>query len=158
MNRKLLFFVSVYLLQTGILLAGTMDKTSDNQVPSIPSLIIKDAWIREAPPSAKVQAAYLRAINTGHQPVTIISISSPAFNSIESHRTTTIDGIVRMEMINEITIAPTSEVRLEPGGMHLMLFKPTRILLDGDEVELSFKLDDGSCLSTTATVRRSTGN
>jgi copper(I)-binding protein len=101
-------------------------------------------------------AAYLTAKNTGHNPATILSITSPAFNSIEIHRTTIINGIARMEPVKNLVIPPGNEVRLEPGGMHLMLFGPNRALRAGDEVKLSFTLDDGNSLSIMATVRQST--
>lgn len=149
MIRKFTFIIAVCLFKAGVLLGGTQDNDS---------LSMSAAWIRQAPPTTDVQAAYLTLKNTGTNLISIVSISSPAFDAIEIHRTRTINGITRMEPVNNLTIAPGSEVRLEPGGMHLMLFKPKRALLEGEEIKLFFDTGDGDYHSITATVRRSAAN
>ncbi len=147
MTTRFILIAAACLLNTGLLFAGTRDTRS---------LSIEEAWIREAPPTANVMAAYLTVKNTGRNPASILSITSPAFNSIEIHRTTIINGIARMEPVNTLVIPPGNEVRFEPGGMHLMLVGPNRALRDGDEIKLSFTLDNGNSLSIMAIVRQST--
>lgn len=143
MTPRIIIVVAVGLLSAGLLCAETRGARL---------LSMEDAWIREAPPAANVMAAYLTAKNTGHTPATIVSIASPVFKSIEIHQTTINNGIARMLPVSNLVIKPMSEIHLEPGGIHLMLIGPNRVLRVGDEVKLSFTLDDGSTLSIMAPV------
>jgi len=102
---------------------------------------VKDAWVREAPPSATTLAAYMRIRNPTATEITIMGISSPSFKKIEIHQTTMVNNMMRMEKVARATIPAHGELILEPGEKHLMLLNPERRLKAGDHVtiNLSFK-------------------
>ena len=129
-----------------------------------PSLVMADAtlavsepWIREAPPTTRVMAGYLTMVNAGGTPVTVTSISSPDFEDAEIHRTVVEDGIARMLPVSQLEIPANSPLKLEPGGLHLMLFNPQRPLPEGETVTLIIHHSNGSKVTATAPVIRKTG-
>jgi len=121
------------------------------------TLTIGEPWIREAPPTARVMAGYLTMINAGDTPVTVTSISSPDFEDAEIHRTVVEDGIARMLPVSQLEIPANSPLKLEPGGLHLMLFNPQRPLPEGETVTLIIHHSNGSKVTATAPVIRKTG-
>ena len=121
------------------------------------TLEITRPWVREAPPSAQVLAAYMSIKNTGESTVTIIGISSPEFESAEIHRTVINEGIASMQPAKQLDILAHGNIKLEPGGLHLMLFNPQRTLSAGDSVTLTIHVSNGTCMTVTAPVIRQTG-
>ena len=116
-------------------------------------LVVKDAWIPEAPPVARVMAAYLQLVNGGAQEVVIVGATSGDFGHIEMHRTVEKDGVARMEAQPELAVAPGGRVTLEPRGLHLMLMEPRRTLRAGDTVDIGLRLKDGGTVQAAAEVR-----
>lgn len=121
-----------------------------------PTMDITDGWVREAPPTSRVLAAYMQIINLTDTDLTVTGISSPDFDSAELHRTVVEDGVARMLPVPKLTIPAADSVLLEPGGLHLMLFDPVRPLLQGDSVTLVVHRSDGVCLTLSVPVLRGT--
>jgi len=118
------------------------------------TLEIFHPWVREAPPSSRVLAAYMTVKNPGDTAISIEGISSPDFESAEVHRTVVHEGMARMLHIKQLEIPAKGTVRLEPGGLHLMLFNPNRSLATGDSVTLTLHLGNGICLTLDMPVIR----
>lgn len=114
------------------------------------TLEVHDAWIREAPPTSSVLAAYMVISNTGEAPVEITAIASPDFEHAELHRTILESGVARMAPIVKLQIPAGERISLELGGIHLMLINPLRPLREGDTVTLVIQSADG--FSDTFTV------
>lgn len=117
-------------------------------------LVVREAWIREAPPGASVLAGYLQLENRGSEALVLDALSSRDFGRIELHRTLVEQGLARMLPVGQLEIPAGESVILEPGGMHLMLFNPGRPLLAGDRVDFSIQLVNGASHAFEATVRR----
>ena len=106
-------------------------------------LAFEAAWIRAAPPSAPVMAGYVRILNRGSEEVVIAKVSSEVFGAVEAHEMRDVDGIMRMRGLSELRLAPGDAVTLTPGGMHLMLMRPVRVLAVGEQAPIEFELSDG---------------
>jgi copper(I)-binding protein len=117
-------------------------------------LQVTGPWIREAPPGASVLAGYLTLSNTTDTALVIESISSPAFEAVEIHRSWVEDGIARMQAVPGLTIPAAGSFSLAPGGYHLMLLRPVRSLTAGDNVTLLLHHTGGACVTVTAPVLR----
>ena len=100
-------------------------------------LVVSDAWVREAPPGASVMAAYATLKNGGTKPIKLEGASGADFGSVEMHRTVMQDGTMRMLAETSLPLPPGASVKFEPGGLHLMLFDPSRALKAGDKTALS---------------------
>lgn len=119
-------------------------------------LVLRDAWISEAPPNAAAQAGYLTVENNSNQSVALISADSAAFKSIEFHRTVHDKNTSMAKMVHhkQVEIGPRAKLRFEPGSYHLMLIKPKKALIDGDTVPMTLVFADGSRLEIEFAVRR----
>lgn len=120
-------------------------------------LVIEEPWIREAPPTASVLAAYMVINNHGDSAVEITAITSPDFDHAELHQTRVEDGMARMIPVKRLEIPAAGTVSLEPGGMHLMLFTPKQPLRAGDTVTLLILQRNGDPVTVKAPVLRKTG-
>lgn len=101
-------------------------------------------WIREAPPAAPVRAGYVELLNTGDTEVVVSGAHSTAFGAIEIHEMADEGGVMRMRRLPSLPVDAGARVSLEPGGIHLMLFRPQAALTAGDKVAVTLDLVDGS--------------
>jgi hypothetical protein len=118
-----------------------------------PALVVRDAWIPEAPPAAAVQAGYMELVNLGASPLVVVGGRSPDFAHVEIHRTVQSGGGARMEAQGALRIEPGATLTLAPGGLHLMLIEPTRRLVAGDTVDVELQLEEGDPARASAEVR-----
>jgi copper(I)-binding protein len=120
-------------------------------------LEVHNAWVREAPPSSKVLAAYMSLHNHTDKTHTVVSISSPQFGRAEIHRTEMKDDMARMLPVSKIMISSHGKVLFEPGGLHLMLINPKKKYKSGDKIQLTMHLSDKSTFDFTAPVKKGHG-
>ena len=69
-------------------------------------------------------------------------MKSNAFDQIEIHSSFIEDGISTMRKIDRLRISENSEMKLEPGGYHLMLMRPKKDIKEGNLVELIIYYED----------------
>ena len=103
---------------------------------SYAELAIDDAWIRSGPPNSKTFAGYLKFTNTSYTEISIKELKSNAFEKIEMHSSFTEDGISSMKKLNALEIPANSTLNLKPGGYHLMLNSPNKMIKESDLIEL----------------------
>lgn len=139
-NTSLLFLA---LLLTSISSAYATDKVK-----------IKNAWISEAPPMAKSLAGYMEIHNKTDKSVLLRSIKSPGFERSEFHKTEIHEGMARMTPVSRLVIKPHSKVVFEPGGLHLMLINPKKLIKAGDKVEMTLHFSNDTKLTFNATVKK----
>ena len=137
-----------HCLKTCLLLCGLLLQTG----AYAENLIAEDAWVRAAPPGMTVLAAYMVLQNHGDA-TQLTAVSSPQFDSVEVHRTVITDGVASMEAVPALDLPMHGTVRLEPNGLHLMLFDPKAALAVGEKVNLELRFANGATLSVVADVR-----
>ncbi len=116
-------------------------------------IVVSDSWIREAPPGAHMLAGYAELHNSGNTALRIVAVESDAFGDVSLHETIVSDGVARMRALNDVELASGASVTFEPGGRHIMLMHPKQPIALGDEIEITFVLDDGSRQSVAFKVR-----
>ncbi len=119
------------------------------------ALEFENAWVRAMPPFQPNSAGYLTLTNHGDVAVAIVGASSKVAEKVELHTTREVDGLMRMEKVNSLALAPGERVELTPGGKHLMLFGLRFRLVPGDDVEICLQLVAGDETCTNAEVRMS---
>jgi hypothetical protein len=117
-----------------------------------PPLTVADAWVR-AVPGADVAAAYMRLTNRGTQPVRVIGVRSALAGHAMIHETRLENGVSTMRAHEPLVIAPGASVKLEPGGLHVMLHDLPRPLAIGEAVPLELLLEGGERIAVSARVR-----
>ena len=115
---------------------------------------VANPWIREAPPVAKMLAAYMTISNNSKHTVQLESAASADFEMVEIHLTETHEGMSRMIRQSSLQIDGGKNVVLEPRGYHLMLMRPKRYLQAGDNVMLELHFNSGEAVHVTAIVRK----
>ncbi|MCP4331057.1 MAG: copper chaperone PCu(A)C [Gammaproteobacteria bacterium] len=119
---------------------------------ALAELEFSDAWIKNLPPTIPVRAGYMTMHNPGPGKQTVVAMRSEAFASVEIHRSFMQDGMMRMEPVDKLGIDADASVKLEPGGLHLMMMMPHEPTSPGDEIVIFVKLGDGSEQSLKMTV------
>lgn len=115
---------------------------------------VRDAWIKQLPPTVPMRAGYLTLHNRGDSTMLLTGASSDAFGRVEIHRSYEQDGMMRMDPVDSIELPANTEFRLEPGGYHLMMMMPREATRAGDRVGLVLEFSDGSRQSLQMTVRK----
>lgn len=116
------------------------------------TLTISDAWIREAPPSARVLAAYLTIHNHGSQERVLTSIESPRFETVMLHKSEIVDGMARMQHVEQIAIPAGASLELAPGGYHLMIAAPKQRLKSGSQITFLLHFANSQTVEVDARV------
>jgi copper(I)-binding protein len=117
-----------------------------------PPLEVRDAWIR-ATPGSDIAAAYLTLRNVSSNAVTVTGVQSAAAAHAMIHETSTQGGQSRMRAHAQLVIAPGQTIKLEPGGLHVMLHGLSQPLAVGQSVPLVLSFAGGNSLQVTAAVR-----
>jgi copper(I)-binding protein len=117
-------------------------------------VVVDGAWVREAPPGARMMAAYLAISNPGDTDARLVAVESPAFAHVMLHKSEMVDGMARMLHQDGLLIPAHSTVTLEPGSYHLMMPAPEPRLKAGDQVEFLLHFADDSCVAVTAVVTK----
>ena len=117
---------------------------------------ISAGWIRLTPGGMDMLAGYGRIENPCQTPATVTGASSRDFADVSLHASSVAAGMSRMRPVPRLALEPGRTVAMEPGGLHLMLMQPTRVLKAGDELSIDFTLADGRRLSGDFRVRAMT--
>ncbi len=115
----------------------------------------ENVWVRALPPFQPNTAAYLTLVNRGDVAIAIVGASSNVAEKVELHTTRKVDGLMRMEPLRALAVAPGERVELAPGGTHLMLLGLAYMPAPGDDVRLCLRLVSGEEVCTVAQVRMS---
>jgi len=133
-----------YLLIIWGMLLGTLPITfvhaDDEEVMTVQ---VTHAYVNSVPPVVKVTAGFFELKNSGSATITLVDISSPVAEKVELHRSAIRHGKMTMRQLISLNIAPGEKIKLEPGGMHLMLWGLDRSLRPGNFVPLTLHFSNG---------------
>jgi periplasmic copper chaperone A len=117
-----------------------------------PGVSATHVWMRMAKPGTDTMTGYMVLKNLSNQTLTLTTISSPDFESIEIHRDT--NDMSNRLRVADVSIPPRASLSFAPDGDYLVLIKPVKKLYDGDLVTLTLSFSDHSSLTIMAPVRR----
>ena len=106
------------------------------------SVAIIDAWARANAPGQSVGAAYMTLIAA--QDSTMIKAESAIASSVEIHSMSMDNGVMKMRMLEELSLTAGKPEKLAPGGFHLMLFDLKKQLIVGESVEITLNFKDNA--------------
>ena len=119
----------------------------------VTGLALADPWVKSA--ESGMSAVFGTLTNAFSSAVTLVGAASSAAGTVQLHETNA-DGSGGMSMQEKeggFDIPAGGELRLEPGGDHIMLMDLTAPLLAGDTVEVTLQFEGGAELPVTATVK-----
>ena len=117
------------------------------------SIMVHNAWVRSAPPNAKVLAAYMTIMNHSEKPIALTAISSRQFGKIEMHKTEMHGDSMKMIYQKQLNIPAQGSLILKPGGFHLMLMKPISLPQVGESVDMDLYFNNGQTLHIKMPVK-----
>lgn len=116
-------------------------------------VVIENAWSRASIGTSRPGAAYMEIRNTGDEPVTVIGLRTDLAMMPEIHLTSTNEqGVSSMSPAGNLTISPDQSIMLEPGGLHAMLMKLKRPMVEDESFYLTVLLADGSEIETEVQI------
>ena len=152
MMRRIILGISfcVFLVVAGV--ANSAEPAS-----STPGVTMAGAWVRAMPPTQHNTAAYFAVKNNGDANIVITGATSDSAKEAQIHHSRHIDGYMRMERLESVTLAPDETVEFTPGGIHLMLLGLEQMPAVGNTVNLCLLLTTGPAVCVDAPVRKSAG-
>ena len=117
------------------------------------SVEVSNAYVNSMPPGVNITAGFFEIKNIGKVSITLDNISSPMVEKIELHRTENVDGKMTMRKITALVIGASEKVKLEHGGIHLMLWGLDKSLIQGGNIPLSLTFANGLVIKTQAELR-----
>jgi len=115
---------------------------------------VDNAWIKLAPPSATVNAAYMQLTNLQLQAQTIVDVSADCCAMAMLHQIRQEGDKVSMAHLDQLVVPPQSSVQLAPGGMHIMLMNAHEKLSLNRQVIITLKFDDGHSQTIELAVKK----
>ncbi|MDR2876131.1 MAG: copper chaperone PCu(A)C [Methylobacillus sp.] len=131
------------LYALGLLLATTTTHAA-------PPLEISHAWARATAPGQTVGAAYMELKSATD--LTLVAAESTIAASVDIHTMSMKNGVMEMRMLKALELPANQTVKLEPGGMHLMLNDLKQPLKPGEIIPVTLTLKDKSGQTTTLKV------
>lgn len=133
------------LLLSLLMLAGVAQAASP--------LVVRDAWIRAMPPTAKNSAAYLVIENRGMADDALVGATVDGAEITELHEMVHEGHAMAMRQRSEISVPAGGVVELKPGGLHLMLIKLQRPLVVGERRSVVLRFRSAAEIKVESTVR-----
>jgi len=114
----------------------------------------QDPYARAVPPGLPNSAAFLTLTNSGSEDHALVAVQSDAAKVAEMHTHTMEGGMMRMRRVDRIDLPGGESIRLQPGGLHIMLIGLDHQLLPDETISLTLVFEDGSRETLSAPVRK----
>jgi copper(I)-binding protein len=108
--------------------------------PSGPEVKVTDAWARATAPG-QGGAVYATIDNKGGIGDRLVSVATDRASMAMIHEGGMENGVARMRMVHSLDIPATAQVKLAPGGNHIMLEGLKAPLAAGDSFELTMQFE-----------------
>lgn len=125
---RLARFASILLLGPALALADSGVK-------------VTNVWARSTAPGQNVAAAYFDIVSTA--PAALVRAESAAAKLVELHEMKMDANVMKMRPVTKIDLPAGKEVKLEPGGYHVMLIDIKQPLKAGEIVPLTLVIEAG---------------
>jgi copper(I)-binding protein len=118
-----------------------------------PQVSVEDAWARPVPAAGGNGAVFMRLVNAGDEADQLVGGDSPVAGTVEVHKTTMEEGVMKMEHIPGLEVPPKGEVLLKPGDYHVMLIDVGRSLVPGDTLPITLQFEKSGEMEMDIEVR-----
>jgi copper(I)-binding protein len=117
------------------------------------TLTIEHPWARASAGMAKTGAAFVTIGNQGAEADRLLSVSTPVAATAELHtHMMDGDGVMKMRQVEAVELAPGTESRLAPGGLHIMLMGLAAPLVEDATFPLTLRFEHAGELTVEVEV------
>lgn len=115
---------------------------------------IDDLWVRASAPGQVNGAGYMEIDNDAKTADRLVSVTSDAAERIELHTVETENGVARMRHLPDgIAVPADGEVKLAPGGYHVMFLKLKQPFAEGAEVSATLTFQNAGQVAVKFKVK-----
>jgi len=114
---------------------------------------VADPWARASAQTQDAGAVYMTISSSEGDNLVGVAVDPSVAAKAELHETTMAeDGLMSMSQVTAIPVPTGGEVKLEPGGYHVMLMKLAEPLVDGNEITVTLTFETAGDMEVKATV------
>jgi copper(I)-binding protein len=139
------------ILVAGFLVVGATTIGFAQTMTSAP-ITVERAWARATPGTITTGGAYMIVIDHGTAPDRLIGVATPIAGKAEVHETTNENGVMKMRMVDGVTVEPGKSLELKPGGYHVMMTDLKQPLKEGDSFPLTLTFEKAGSIAVTVKV------
>lgn len=144
-------FIMIGLLCIALLLVAAC-------APAGGGVVIQDAFARASPAGAQTGGAFATIVNNGQAADRLLSVSSPAAQTVELHETVDENGVMKMQPRPDgWEIPAASTLELKPGGKHIMLIGLTAPLVAGEKIQITLNFEHAGAKTIEIPVKAMSG-
>ena len=137
-----------FAITTAALCAAASVYAADAKVGN---LSIDDVWARSGQPG-QVSAAFMEIKNKGVADK-IVSAHCDCAKATELHTMTMADGKMIMAQVPTMEVPANGELKLKPGGYHIMLIGLNRPLVSGETLPIKVKFEKAGDVTLQAKIK-----
>jgi copper(I)-binding protein len=134
-----------------MLIASLLAALAACSQPAGPAVKVSDSWAR-ATAEGQGAAVYATIRNEGGKGDRLVAASTDRASMAMIHEGGMEGGIARMRMVHSLDVPAGAEVKLAPGGNHIMLEGLKAPLAAGDRFQLTLRFERGGVISVPVSV------
>ena len=116
-------------------------------------LTIIHPWARPTIAGRPIAAVYFKIDNANAEPDRLVSVTTDLTDRAELHTTMAKGEIMQMRPLDAIVVPGKQEMKLEPGGAHIMLINIKRQLKEDDRFKLTLKFEHAGTIVVEVVVQ-----
>lgn len=122
-------------------------------VPAIAAdITVTAAWSRVTPIATIPAVVYLIVTDTG-APDQLAAVATPIAQSASLHQSHMVNGLMVMDAVGSLPVAPGQPLILSPDGYHIMLGGLSHALMVGEQFPLTLTFAHAGTITVTVTVQ-----
>ena len=120
------------------------------------SLVVSDPWSMELPPNAPAVAAYFTIENKGETADRLLSVDTPLAGQAQLHEHVHANGLMKMQQVQTVEIAPRTKVSFAPMAYHVMLLdlKDRSKLVAGQQFPVTLHFEKAGDVEVQVVVQK----
>jgi len=142
---RIIFHNCLALTALASVLFGTAPAMADN-------VRVDDSWARSSIGIERPGVAYMTIHNDGNESDWLLAVTTPLAKRAELHETAREGEVMIMRAVESVEIPPNSTVKLEPGGLHVMLMSLQKMLVEGEFFALNLHFAQAGDLTVNVAI------
>ncbi|MBN2732934.1 MAG: copper chaperone PCu(A)C [Balneolaceae bacterium] len=152
-SKLILLTLTALLIFVGCQSESRQDRAKNtDKISTSDSIEISNAWTRPGG-KGRNSAVYMRIYNGTGQPDSLIAVETEIAQKAEAHESYEEDGMMGMRPVGVLPIKPDSVLKLQPGGVHIMLMNLNQSIADGDSILVQLLFSQSGSINVTIPVQ-----